>query len=305
MAEFHTLPSSKNKESKEWTIWNQQAETTARSVVQASMPTLHHLSRTDYQTVYEPAEDTYLLLDALLHEFEQGVFDVPRMRDNEEEEDDTFVVLEIGCGTGVPSVWFRQQWAQRYPNCPLRSIVTDINPRALQVAVQTDECNNWTTTTTTTTGTDGTSINTTPHNQLCSMEIIHCDLATALLEKYAASIDVILFNPPYVVTPDDEVVDFSRTTLIDMKDNDSSIIAAAWAGGFRGRRVLDRALPQLQHLLRGTAYVVTVDDNQPWELANLCREHYNLHMHPLLRRKAYNEYLTIQKIQPYKSEMLE
>lgn len=60
-----------------------------------------------------------------------------------------------------------------------------------------------------------------------------------------------VFNPPYVPTPDEEV--------------ERGGLAAAWAGGARGRRVLDRLLPQLPRLLspRGEAFVVAVHENDP------------------------------------------
>ena len=60
-----------------------------------------------------------------------------------------------------------------------------------------------------------------------------------------------MFNPPYVPTPDEEV--------------ERGGLAAAWAGGTRGRRVLDRLLPALPALLspRGEAFIVAVHENDP------------------------------------------
>jgi hypothetical protein len=73
-------------------------------------------------------------------------------------------------------------------------------------------------------------------------------------------------------------------------------------------RVIDRAVPQISQLLRpqtGAAYLVTVDDNRPAQLAHLFQQQQQsssrdskqqLSMEPLFRRRARNEYLTIQKI---------
>lgn len=60
-----------------------------------------------------------------------------------------------------------------------------------------------------------------------------------------------MFNPPYVPTPDDEL---ARGGL-----------AAAWAGGARGRRVIDRLLPAVPALLsdRGEMFMVAVHENEP------------------------------------------
>jgi hypothetical protein len=83
-----------------------------------------------------------------------------------------------------------------------------------------------------------------------------------------------IFNPPYVPTPDDEVV---APVLRDGPAGDGGdegagggagglgIVAAAWAGGDRGRRVVDRLLPQLGELLsdEGEAFVIAVQENDP------------------------------------------
>jgi hypothetical protein len=43
--------------------------------------------------------------------------------------------------------------------------------------------------------------------------------------------------------------------------------------------------------------MITVDDNEPEEIAlTLQSENYNMNMVPLVRRRACNEYLTVQKI---------
>jgi len=280
MAEFHNLKSLNDDEPAHWKALNLAAKALTKKAPTAAMPSLEHLKRADYNQVYEPAEDTYLLIDALLYEFEQGVFDLSTSATTKSEDD--FVVLEIGCGTGVPTIMFRQEWQKRYPDRVLRTYVTDINPKALEVALRTDEYNNK----------NGL------HTLVAPIRAVHCDLATDLLEILAGSVDVLIFNPPYVVTPDEEVVDFSDANTTTATATDDTIIAAAWAGGIHGRRVIDRALSQIQHVLRGHAYMVTVDDNRPANLANLCRKDYQLMVRPLFRRRAHNEYLTIQKIFP-------
>ena len=118
------------------------------------------------------------------------------------------------------------------------------------------------------------------------MRAIQCDLASELLENLENNVDVLIFNPPYVPTPDEEV---GSTTGIE----------ASWAGGTDGRVVLDRALPQIARLLaypHGVAYVVVVDDNYPERIMRLMDERYGIRVIPWLRRRARNEYLTILKM---------
>jgi methylase of polypeptide subunit release factors len=58
------------------------------------------------------------------------------------------------------------------------------------------------------------------------------DLAAPLFARLSGSVDVLVFNPPYVPTPAADV-------------GASRGLAAAWAGGVDGRQVTDRLLPIL------------------------------------------------------------
>lgn len=287
MADFHPLRSLKEKEEDaghpEWEALNQLATQLAASQPTAPMPSMEHLTYRDYEHVYEPSHDTYLLIDALQYELEQLLLKhnaandaeaaSQSFRSNRSTQQQVVTCLEIGCGSGVPSVFFRTEWLQKmvpagFP--PLLSYVTDTNPRALQVMQQSFQ-----------------KAAAKHDNPLIAnpVQAVRCDLATALLPRLQHQITFLLFNPPYVPTPDDEVGRHD--------------IEAAWAGGLMGRRVVDRALPQLAQLLEhssvAAAYLVTVDENRPHELAQQLAE-LNLCMRPLFRRRTKNEHLTIQKI---------
>jgi methylase of polypeptide subunit release factors len=84
-------------------------------------------------------------------------------------------------------------------------ITTDINPLAAVATVITGKKN-------------GVSIDT-----------VQTSLVTSLLPRLHRSVDVLCFNPPYAVTPSDEI--------------GGQGIEASWAGGIDGREVIDAMLP--------------------------------------------------------------
>lgn len=108
-------------------------------------------------------------------------------------------------------------------------IAIDINPYACQSTLETAKA----------------------HAVDAQVDVLRSDLVSGLLPPMAGKVDMLLFNPPYVVTPDEEV---------ERKD-----IAAAWAGGKDGRLVIDRLLPVIPTLLsdRGVAYMVVIPENKP------------------------------------------
>ncbi|XP_030217179.1 methyltransferase N6AMT1 isoform X2 [Gadus morhua] len=71
-------------------------------------------------------------------------------------------------------------------------------------------------------------------------------------------------------------------------------IEAAWAGGRRGREVIDRFLPMVTQLLsdQGLFYLVTIVENCPEEIIRLLGEG-GLTAGPCLSRRAHNERLSV------------
>jgi release factor glutamine methyltransferase len=101
--------------------------------------------------------------------------------------------------------------------------------------------------------------------------VICTDIASVLEKRLAGSVDVMVVNPPYVPTPEDEV---------GMEG-----IASAWAGGENGRRVIDRMLPVVDVLLseKGWFYLVTLTSNCPLEICLV------------MRKKGYASRIVVQR----------
>uniref|UniRef100_A0A2C9L4Z7 Methyltransferase HEMK2 n=2 Tax=Biomphalaria glabrata TaxID=6526 RepID=A0A2C9L4Z7_BIOGL len=162
----------------------------------------------NYDDVYEPAEDSFLLLDVLEQEFNF----LSQLKPN--------ICLEVGCGSGI-CITFLSQILEKQA----LFLCTDINPAAIQLTLQTAE-RNWQ-----------------------RVEPVLCDLTGAFEDRLKGKVDVLIFNPPYVVTSSGEVANGG--------------IAASWAGGIKGREVIDRFLPKVSLLLSSTGvfYMVIIKEN--------------------------------------------
>ncbi|TPX69026.1 hypothetical protein SpCBS45565_g02710 [Spizellomyces sp. 'palustris'] len=208
-------------------------------------PSLSHLKPADYQHVYEPAEDTFLFLDALEADVKFITSRSP------------MVSLEIGSGTGIITAFLQTLLTSH--GIPLLSLTTDINAQACKATVATALS-----------------------NRTC-VDAIRTDLALPLFPRLENGIDILLFNPPYVVTESEEV--------------GSTGIEAAWAGGKDGREVVDRVLRLIPGMLskKGMFYLVTIRENKPQEMMEYMSTTYNLRSDVVLSRKAGTEGLSILK----------
>ncbi|KAL7463542.1 hypothetical protein ACHAXS_003900 [Conticribra weissflogii] len=289
MAEHHPLRTpDQDPTTQTYAQLNANAEKRAKSCRSAQLPSLKHLQMKDYETVYEPSDDTYLLIDAIGYDMDLMETRISSIIDgddgNKMERSKIKRTCEIGCGTGVPSVYLAMrlrgiitggntdifdnskddvlEGEETSGRDSVVHYVTDINPNATRIAKWTAEVNGI---------------------PLEEFHAIQCDLASEINDP----VEILIFNPPYVPTPDEEV--------------GSNAIEASWAGGKNGRVVLDRALSDIARLLafpHGVAYVVVVDDNYPEELAEVMKERYEIKVTPMLRRRARNEFLTILRMTP-------
>ncbi|NWW78320.1 HEMK2 methyltransferase, partial [Climacteris rufus] len=206
-------------------------------------PRYGHLGpRGPFGAVYEPAEDTFLLLDALER-------DAGRLREARAE-----ICLEIGSGSGVVSTFL----AASILGPSALYICTDINPMAAYCTQETALLNN------------------------VHLQPVITDLVEGLSARLNGKVDLLLFNPPYVVTPSEEVK--------------SHGIEASWAGGKQGREVMDRVFPLVPDLLSpgGLFYLVTIKENNPDEILETMKKS-GLKGTRVLSRQAGQEMLTVLK----------
>mmetsp|Transcript_14865 Transcript_14865/g.20112 ORF Transcript_14865/g.20112 Transcript_14865/m.20112 type:complete len:179 (-) Transcript_14865:219-755(-) len=166
-----------------------------------------HVGDDVYRDVYEPSEDSFLLIDALhvdLPDLVGRFGDTPISN-----------VIEVGVGSGVVLTTYGLIWKQQ---CEQEQNATqnplfwgsDINKRALAAAKDL-----------------------LLHNNLAEeqLRLVEANLFNGVPQGQL--FDVIIFNPPYVVTDQEE---------LDRAQQERGI-EAAWAGGKHGIEVLFDFLP--------------------------------------------------------------
>ncbi|KAH9561685.1 hypothetical protein CY35_05G035800 [Sphagnum magellanicum] len=190
------------------------------SAQQTSVAAIHLVAR--HPDVYEPCDDSFALVDALLADKSSLLEQRPN------------VCMEIGCGSGYVITSLALILGDERNNAHF--IATDISTAAAQVTQDTLEAHG------------------------VQADIIVTDLVRGLEDQLSGAVDVLLFNPPYVPTPEHEVGMMG--------------ITASWAGGQRGRTVLDRVLPVVKRLLssKGLFYLVTLKANDPSEICEVMKK---------------------------------
>ncbi|KAJ4886504.1 S-adenosyl-L-methionine-dependent methyltransferases superfamily protein [Raphanus sativus] len=120
-----------------------------------------------HREVYDPCDDSFALVDALLADQTNLINHNPKL------------CMEIGCGSGYVITSLILLLKDNLPN--VHYIATDTNPIAARATNETLQAHG------------------------VSAEIVCTDIASCLEERLAGCVDVVVVNPPYVPTPEYEV----------------------------------------------------------------------------------------------------
>jgi release factor glutamine methyltransferase len=229
-------------------------------------------SHVPYARVYEPAEDSFLLLDTLSlpaeTAFLAGRFPAPATP--------TPLVVEIGPGSGVVLAFVTAHARALLSRRDVLTLGVDVNRfacvatretvgGAVAEAVAEAEVE----------GGDAEKEGKGKGKEPGAgylLTTVQGDLATALRP---GSVDVLVFNPPYVPTDELPVLPPAaagdRTTT--SYEQDSALLALSYAGGRDGMEVTDRLIEALPGVLsdRGVAYLLLCAQNKPEEVKDRIR----------------------------------
>lgn len=198
------------------------------------------LSDEELKTVYEPSEDSYLLVDAL--EADLKILHAIKPR----------ICLEIGSGSGIVITALAMA-LKRHHN--VHFIAIDINPDACRATRKTSLINS------------------------VDVDVLQMNLLDCI--QIRNTFDVILFNPPYVVTEYEEVL------------NDR-LVFKTWAGGKNGRQVMEQVFSMIPEILSdaGLFYLVVIKENDPEYILSAFQK-LNMSGEIIHERKVRGEHLYI------------
>lgn len=201
-------------------------------------------SHVPVERVYEPAEDSFLLLDTLSAPSETAWLSAHFPADAP-----TPLVLELGSGSGVVLAFISAHAQRIFGHTGVLTASTDINPHACTATVATvrKACDD-------NSGSAGLFVTAT-----------NADLFGPWRHGV---IDVLVFNPPYVPTPEmpqQPDVTAGEKDRHAQFEEDEYFLALAYAGGKDGMETTDKVIAALPETLspRGVAYILLCRQNHP------------------------------------------
>ncbi|KAI1488698.1 hypothetical protein F5X96DRAFT_680279 [Biscogniauxia mediterranea] len=219
-------------------------------------------SHVAYERVYEPAEDSFLLLDTLSSPSETAFL---QRRFDASSGSPAPLVVEIGPGSGVVIGFVHAHAGALFGRSDVLTGAVDVSAHACAATNETVRRAE---------AEAGAALRSSSHHQhhqCYYLGAVQGDLVSPLA---GGAVDVLIFNPPYVPTPElpsPEAV--PRLGAPTSFDDDSLLLALTYAGGRDGMETTDRLLGSLPRVLsrRGCAYVLLCAQNRPEEVKERIR----------------------------------
>lgn len=230
---------------------NQEASTQSASPALPMLPT-PDTSHVPYERVYEPSEDSFLLLDTLSSAPERRFLRQALLGAAP-------LVVEVGTGSGVVVAFVHAHARDVLGSSAVLTAGVDVNAFACRATVATVR----------------KAQQRAPGPHAAYLGACVADLASPWRDR---CVDVLIFNPPYVPTPglpsppdgfSHDVVApqglGARQQTPPSFDDDSYLLALSYAGGAHGMETTDRLIDSLPRVLspRGCAYILLCAQNRP------------------------------------------
>lgn len=217
-------------------------------------PSTDHVA---FERIYEPAEDSYLLLDTLSSSSEKAFL---QARFGSIASSNTPLVVEIGTGSGVVISFVDAHAEIIFGRSDILTAGIDVNRYACEATEET--------------------VKVAEKEQVAQGKSHGFYLGNTLgdlgspLRK--GVVDVLIFNPPYVPTPDLPAFPEGAKLVGDPTyEHDSHLLELSYAGGADGMETTNRLLDALPNILneqRGCAYILLCAQNKPEQVKARIRD---------------------------------
>jgi release factor glutamine methyltransferase len=203
-------------------------------------PSTSHVS---FSTIYEPAEDSFLLLDTL-SSFTESAW----LRHRFPQQSPAPLLAEIGTGSGVVIAFVTAHAKTILGRDDAWALGADVNINACIATAATVQ-----------------KALAEQESQAVYLGSLCSDLGSTIRGK---SVDVLIFNPPYVPSDVLPVLPQSVDARRSQFEIESHLLSLSYAGGKKGMETTDRLLDDLPRVLstRGVAYVLLCAQNEPMKV---------------------------------------
>lgn len=215
-------------------------------------PSTSHVS---FDRVYEPAEDSYLLLDTLSHPTETTFLTNrfnpgPTTVTHRATSLGSPFVIEVGTGSGVVLSFLNAHAEAIFGSHGILTAGIDVNPFACLATRETVRA------------AENDQVARGSNHGLYLGNLLG-DLTYPLRD---GQVNLMIFNPPYVPTPSIPSHRVEEASAVTNFERDSALLELSYAGGVDGMEVTDRLLsliPQTLDLKTGVAYILLCAQNKP------------------------------------------